>query len=183
MSKTATVSTNMADSAKKNGLDKPRKHFKRPKKSLDPSPKSKSSHKDERDRSTQEADAELTDTIFLRNVSRFDTTQESLKAHMEENFGPTVYCLLCKDRESDECKGTAFVKFKEPETARKCLDEFKDRELQTKFFLDGRNLFVLPALTRNQVGEVKQASAKIDKNVIKKKKFKKARHHRVPTKR
>lgn len=130
-----------------------------------------------------ELEPELTDTIFLRNVSRFDTTQESLKEHMEENFGKTVYCLLCEDKETGESKGTAFVKFKEPETAAKCLEEFKDREKQTKFFLDGRNLFVLPALTRNQVGEVKQASAKKqDKNVIKKKKFKKARHHRVPTK-
>lgn len=126
---------------------------------------------------------ELTDTIFLRNVSRFDTTQESLREHMEENFGKTVYCLICKDIETGDSKGTAFVKFKDPETATKCLEEFKDRELQTKFFLDGRNLFVLPALTRNQVGEVKQASAKKDKKVIKKKKFfKKARHHRVPTK-
>lgn len=127
---------------------------------------------------------ELTDTIFLRNVSMFDTTQESLKAHMEENFGETVYCLICKDKETGDPRGTAFVKFKEAETAAKCLEEFKDREKQTKFFLDGRNLFVLPALTRDQVVEVKQASAKPDKNVIskKKKKFKKARHHRVPTK-
>jgi RNA recognition motif-containing protein len=130
---------------------------------------------------TNKPTPELTDTIFIRNVSIFDTTQESLKKHMEENFGPTVYCLICKDKETGESKGTAFVKFKEPETAAKCLEEFKDRELQTKFFLDGRNLFVLPALTRDQAVEVKQASAKKDQNVIKKKKkFKKARHHRVP---
>lgn len=100
------------------------------------------------------------DTIFLRNVSRYDTDEESLKALMEENFGETVYCLICKDKETGESRGTAFVKFKEPATAQKCLEEFKDRELQYKFHLDGRNLFVLSAMSRDEAQEVRDCNAK-----------------------
>lgn len=135
---------------------------------------------DEDDHRVQE---ELTDTLFLRNVSRFETTQDSLQAHMEENWGETVYCLICKDRETGESKGTAFVKFKDIESAATCLEDFEDRECQTKFFLDGRNLFVLPALTRDQIGEVKKASTKKDDTQdSEKKKFKKHRHHRIKVK-
>jgi len=100
------------------------------------------------------------DTIFIRNLSRFDTDEEKLKQHMEENFGETIYCLICKDKETGEPRGTGFVKFKEPTTASKCLEEFKDRELQHKFFLDSRNIFVLPALTREEAEEVKNSNAK-----------------------
>lgn len=114
------------------------------------------------------------DTIFLRNVSRYDTDEDGLKAFMEENFGETTYCLICKDKETGESRGTAFVKFKDPESATKCLTEFKDMEMQYKFYLDGRNLFVLPALSKDEANEVKNAKAKPVEE--QKKKVKKARH-------
>lgn len=116
------------------------------------------------------------DTIFIRNVSRYDTDEEGLKKFMEENFGETVYCLICKEKDTGESRGTAFVKFKDPATASQCLEEFKDRELQYKFFLDGRNLFVLPALTRDEANEVRESSTKKIKLEEKKKKKKKPRH-------
>lgn len=99
------------------------------------------------------------DTIFIRNLS-FDTDQDSLKKFIEENFGETVYCLICKDKETGESKGTAFAKFKQSESATKCLNEFKDRDLQTKFNLDGRNLIVLPAISRDKVKELKETNVK-----------------------
>lgn len=97
---------------------------------------------------------DTSDTIFIRNLS-FDTDESDLKRFIEENFGETVYCLVCKCKESGESKGTAFAKFKDSSHAKKCLEEFKDRELQVKFHLDGRNLIVLPALTKNEAQEVK----------------------------
>lgn len=102
------------------------------------------------------------DTIFIRNLS-FDTDEDNLKQFIEENFGETVYCLVVKDKATDESKGTAFAKFKTPEQAKKCLEEFKDKDLMTKFHLDGRNLIVLPALSRDKVQDVKQKEKTKDK--------------------
>lgn len=102
------------------------------------------------------------DTVFIRNLS-FDTEQDQLKEFIEKNFGETVYCLICKDKETDESKGTAFAKFKDAKDAKKCIKEFKDQEMQFKFHLDGRNLIMLSAISRDQVQEVKQKGAKSDK--------------------
>lgn len=99
------------------------------------------------------------DTIFIRNLS-FDTDEETLKEFVEKNFGETVYCLVCRDKETDESKGTAFAKFKDGENAKKCLGEFKDRELQFKFHLDGRNLIILPALSKDKVQDIKSNQSK-----------------------
>jgi len=94
------------------------------------------------------------DTIFIRNLS-FDTEEETLKDFVESSFGKTVYCLVCRDKETDESKGTAFAKFQDPQDAAKCLQEFKDKSLQTKFHLEGRNLIVLPAISREKLNEAK----------------------------
>lgn len=102
------------------------------------------------------------DTLFIRNLS-FDTDEETLKLFIESNFGETVYCLVCKDKETSESKGTAFVKFKTTQQAKNCLLEFRDKELMTKFHLDGRNLIVLPALSREKVQVAKQKDQKKDK--------------------
>lgn len=102
------------------------------------------------------------DTVFLRNLS-FDTEAEKLKEMMEKNFGDTVYCLICKDKETDESKGTAFVKFEDVNSAKKCLQEFKDREMQYKFHLDGRNLMVFTAMSRDQLQQVQKRGEKTDK--------------------
>lgn len=99
------------------------------------------------------------DTIFIRNLS-FDTDESALKQFIEENFGPTSYCLICKCKETGDSKGTAFAQFQNPEDASKCLAEFKDRDLMTKFHLDGRNLIVLPAISRDKIGEVAQVKSK-----------------------
>lgn len=112
---------------------------------------------------------DTSDTIFIRNLS-YDTEEDDLKKFIEEGFGETRYCLVCRDKATDESKGTAFVKFKEVETAQKCLAEFKDYEQQIKFHLDGRNLMVLPALKRDEVDEIKGAQKKQEKKDIKKKK-------------
>lgn len=102
------------------------------------------------------------DTIFIRNLA-FDTEADTLKEFIEKNFGESVYCLVCKDKETDESKGTAFVKFKDVNNAKKCLKEFRDKEMQFKFHLDGRNLIVLSAMSRDQVQQVKKKGEKTDK--------------------
>lgn len=105
---------------------------------------------------------EANDTIFIRNLS-FDTEEDDLKKFVEDNFGQTVYCLICRDKETDESKGTAFAKFKDPEDYVKCLKDFKDKDSQTKFHIDGRNLMIFPALSRDKIEETKLKSEKKDK--------------------
>lgn len=112
--------------------------------------------------STSQLEETVKDTIFIRNLS-FETEEDSLKEFIEENFGETVYCLICRDKETDESKGTAFAKFKDPACAEKCLKESRDKDLMTKFHLDGRNLIVLPALSREKVSEIKKTDVKKDK--------------------
>lgn len=99
------------------------------------------------------------DTIFIRNLS-FDTDEESLKKFIEDSFGETKYCLICKDKETDEPKGTAFAKFTDPQNAIKCLREFKSKDSEYKFNLDGRNLMIFPAISRDKVHEIKQTGDK-----------------------
>lgn len=95
------------------------------------------------------------DTVFLRNLS-YDSNEEALKAFIEENFGKTKYCLICRNKETGDSRGTGFAKFEEAENAEKCLREFKDTEFQHKFHFDGRNIIVLPVIPKGKVDEVKQ---------------------------
>lgn len=99
------------------------------------------------------------DTLFIRNLS-FDMEEKQLKEFFEENFGETVYCLICKDKETGESKGTAFVKFKSADDANKCLSEFRDKDMVTKFNVNGRNLMILPAISRERVQDLKKQPLK-----------------------
>lgn len=103
------------------------------------------------------------DTVFMRNLS-YDSDEEGLKTYIEENFGKTKYCLICRNKETGDSRGTGFAKFENAEDATKCLQEFKDLELQHKFHFDGRNIIVLPVIPREKVDEVKQNR---EKQVIK----------------
>lgn len=68
--------------------------------------------------------------------------------------------MICRNKETGDSKGTAFVKFKSKDDAIKCLSEFKDRELQTKFHFDGRNLMIFKALSREQAQNITQDQTK-----------------------
>lgn len=107
-------------------------------------------------------EAKLSDTLFLRNLS-YDTEEDELKQMFEENFGQLEYALICRNKETSESKGTAFVKFKEAEKAKQCLLEYKDMELQTKFHLNGRNIVPLEALSRDDVSVLKKPEKSRDK--------------------
>ncbi|KAG8191638.1 hypothetical protein JTE90_012354 [Oedothorax gibbosus] len=88
-------------------------------------------------------------TVFLRNVS-FATTQDSLKEAMAE-YGDCVYSLLCMDPYTDHPKGTAFVKFKEKESADKLV---KESFGEPGVVVDGRKLTCSLAMSREDVSHV-----------------------------
>ncbi|XP_057380965.1 RNA-binding protein 28-like [Daphnia carinata] len=93
-------------------------------------------------------------TLFIRNLD-FTTTKESLKNFFEE-FGSVHYALLCVDKVMERPKGTGFVKFKDAESAQKCLDASRNPYLQ----LDGRVLDVVLAVTREDLENKKQEAEK-----------------------
>ena len=89
----------------------------------------------------KDSDVDEGKTIFVRNLS-FETTQEALRLFMT-NIGPVEYCLLCKDKEVDQSKGSGFVKFKRVEDADHVVSMDQDQLL-----LDGR--YVLCPLRSSQ---------------------------------
>jgi len=101
----------------------------------------------------QLTDASEEKTIFVRNLS-FGSTAESLNELMSQ-FGETVYCKICIDESTEHSKGTAFVKFKNKTDADKCL---REAEIQNNnnFYLDGRQLNVSLAFTRNKLKELEE---------------------------
>ncbi|KAG8225028.1 hypothetical protein J437_LFUL000005, partial [Ladona fulva] len=101
-------------------------------------------------------------TVFLKNVS-FQTTNEELKEFMEK-FGPVHYALICKDPLTDHSRGTAFVKFKNKESADKCLSAETE-----ELILDGSSIAVMQALSREEakrkVDEGKEKGPKDARNL------------------
>ena len=60
-------------------------------------------------------------TVFVRNLS-FNSDEEDLRDMMEENFGKVLFAKFVIDRATERPKGTAFVKFANEESARKCIE-------------------------------------------------------------
>ncbi|XP_059482692.1 RNA-binding protein 28 [Neocloeon triangulifer] len=59
-------------------------------------------------------------TVFLKCVP-FSATEEDLRECVGK-FGPISYALICVDPVTEHSRGTAFVKFKNKESADKCLE-------------------------------------------------------------
>jgi RNA recognition motif-containing protein len=94
--------------------------------------------------------------IFIRNIG-FNTTEDKLKEFIC-GFVPEKdieFCLIVKDKETNNSKGTAFVKFKNNTSYNKIMSIYNDNTSNTKhndmnlFELDGRNLKLFPAVTRD----------------------------------
>lgn len=90
-------------------------------------------------------------TIFIRNID-FETSEESL-ANVFESFGTLEYCRICCNDYNGRSKGSAFVKFKNLDDARHCLNEANIPE-NSRFYLDGKQLIVNEAVSRNQLEQI-----------------------------
>lgn len=100
-------------------------------------------------------------TLFIRNLD-FETTESSL-SNLFTSFGTIEYCKICIDEYSGKSKGTAFVKFKKKEDADKCLEEASIPE-NLKFYLNGKQLNITLALSRNQLEELKETQSRKHKD-------------------
>ncbi|CAI4232791.1 unnamed protein product [Auanema sp. JU1783] len=89
--------------------------------------------------------------VFLRNIS-FDTEEDKLKEEIEMKVAEVDLAIICKFKDSGHSKGTAFVHFKTPEDAQKCIGASAMGEL----FLDGRPLNAILALPREKAEEMEK---------------------------
>lgn len=87
-------------------------------------------------------------TVFIRNLS-YNSAEEDLQEIAQE-YGKTVYCLFCNDSITGHFKGTAFVKFKEKESADKLIEESLK---EPGILLDGRKLSCIQALSQKELSE------------------------------
>ncbi|XP_046658077.1 RNA-binding protein 28-like [Daphnia pulicaria] len=118
------------------------------------SPKKEEAWKGDNSEIEKKSDVAEGKTLFIRNLD-FSTTKDSLKNFMEK-FGSVHYALLCMDKIMERPKGTGFVKFRDSESAQKCLEESRNPYLQ----LDGRILDVALAVTREDLDHKKQEAEK-----------------------
>ncbi|XP_065897360.1 RNA-binding protein 28-like [Dysidea avara] len=101
-------------------------------------------------------------TVFIRNLS-FDTDEDDL-TDMFTEFGNISYCKIVMNTQTGLPKGTAFVQFKDSEAAESCITAANTTDGKG-LFLDGRQLNVILALSREEASKIKSTddSKKVDK--------------------
>jgi len=100
-------------------------------------------------------------TVFIRNLS-FQSCEEDLKDMMDENFGKVVFAKMVMDKVMGVPRGTGFVKFRDKDSADKCLEVADGEE---GIYLDDRKLGISPALKKEDVEvRVKERKTKEEKD-------------------
>ena len=96
--------------------------------------------------------------IFIRNIG-YSTSEEKLKELFTQIIPEKSieFCLLCKDKETQNSKGSAFIKLTK-ESYNKVMSLYKDYSTKKKNFnemnpfeLDGRYLKLFDAMTREEL--------------------------------
>lgn len=107
--------------------------------------------------SSQEKSSDVAEgkTIFIRNLS-YNTEEEDI-TDLVIRFGELEYCVICRDKETGQSRGSAFVKFRDAASAESCVAADS-----SELVLDGRSLNIDFALDRNQVQ--KKTSVKTSKD-------------------
>ena len=95
-------------------------------------------------------------TLFIRNLG-FQTNEDSLKQFFMK-YGSVVYVKIVKNKETNTSRGTAFVCFKNENDVTKLLNLFKqcedNRDTINPFELEGRNIKLLSAISKEDAKEV-----------------------------
>ena len=96
-------------------------------------------------------------TIFVKNVD-FDAEDSEVRKVFRK-FGPLYYAIINRETISGHSKGTAFVKFKNKESADLCLQSGGE------LYLMHQLLDIYPALSKNEIQN--QEKSKSNKEVAK----------------
>ena len=83
-------------------------------------------------------------TVFVRNIA-FNSDEEDLRDMMAQNFGPVLFARLVVDKMTERPRGTAFVKFREPEGAERAVAASESAD---GLWLDDRQIYACAALSK-----------------------------------
>ncbi|XP_075875248.1 RNA-binding protein 28 isoform X3 [Nelusetta ayraudi] len=98
-------------------------------------------------------------TVFIRNLS-FDTEEEGLKEALQK-YGDLNYSKIVMHPETDHSKGCAFAQFKTKEAAEACIAASQE-ESQGGIRLDGRKLFIVLAVSKEDATKLKVNKVKVE---------------------
>ncbi|XP_023259661.1 RNA-binding protein 28 isoform X1 [Seriola lalandi dorsalis] len=99
-------------------------------------------------------------TIFIRNLS-FDTEEEGLEEVLLK-YGELNYIKIVLHPDTEHSKGCAFAQFKTKEAADKCMAAAQDEAENGGIRVDGRKLFIVAAVTREDAAKLKVNKAKVE---------------------
>ncbi|XP_034391455.1 RNA-binding protein 28 [Cyclopterus lumpus] len=99
-------------------------------------------------------------TIFIRNLS-FDTEEDGLEEVLLK-YGELNYIKIVIHTETGHSKGCAFAQFKTKEAADKCMAAAEDEAQNGGIRVDGRKLFVVAAVTRDDASKLKVDKVKVE---------------------
>ncbi|XP_017260996.1 RNA-binding protein 28 isoform X2 [Kryptolebias marmoratus] len=99
-------------------------------------------------------------TVFIRNLS-FDTDEEGLEEVLLR-YGELNYVKIVLNPDTDFSKGCAFAQFKTKEAADKCIVAAQDEAESCGIHVDGRKLFIVAAVSRDDATQLKDSKKKVE---------------------
>uniref|UniRef100_UPI0037E859EC RNA-binding protein 28 n=1 Tax=Semicossyphus pulcher TaxID=241346 RepID=UPI0037E859EC len=99
-------------------------------------------------------------TIFIRNLS-FDTEEEGLEEVLLR-YGELNYIKIVVHPDTEHSKGCAFAQFKTKEAADKCIAAAQDEAESGGIRVDGRKLFIVAAVSREDAAKLKVDKVKVE---------------------
>ncbi|KAI5948032.1 RNA-binding protein 28 [Manis javanica] len=97
-------------------------------------------------------------TVFIRNLS-FDSEEEEL-GELLQQFGDLKYVRIVLHPDTEHSKGCAFAQFMTQEAAQKCLEAASPETEGSGLKLDGRQLKVDLAVTRDEAAKLRRKKVK-----------------------
>ncbi|XP_056621882.1 RNA-binding protein 28 isoform X2 [Triplophysa dalaica] len=102
-------------------------------------------------------------TIFIRNLS-FDIEEEDLEEVLLQ-FGEMNYVKVVMHASTGHSKGCAFAQFKTKEAAEKCVAAAQNENESVGIRLDGRKVYIVSAVSRDDAGKFKDKKLKTHKGI------------------
>ncbi|CAJ1056855.1 RNA-binding protein 28 [Xyrichtys novacula] len=99
-------------------------------------------------------------TVFIRNLS-FDTEEEGLEEVLLR-YGELNYIKIVIHPDTEHSKGVAFAQFKTKEAADRCIAAAQDEAESGGVRVDGRKLFILAAVSREDAAKLKVNKVKVE---------------------
>ena len=124
-------------------------------------------NENKKDKNFKKSNDENMKEIFIRNIG-YSTSEEKLKELFIQIIpeNSIEFCLLCKDKETQNSKGSAFIKITK-ESYDKVMSLYKDYSIKKRNFnemnpfeIEGRHLKLFDAMTREELKNLEKEKDK-----------------------